>query len=100
MDLDTLLRIAKEDPGLTQAQKDELINDSDRDRLDKLLSGVAGGILTLAVTRYLKMSKLAQTLLSLSGFGAGMLIYNYFTERKFANYDDKSKTFKIDTKRY
>jgi Na+-transporting NADH:ubiquinone oxidoreductase subunit NqrC len=54
----------------------------------------------LVVAKFNDLSKTTQVLLTLLGFGLGSVIYDYYHRSKFANYDDKTRTYKIDTDKY
>ena len=63
--------------------------------VDHLLVGAAGAAITKAVSSYAGLSKPAQVLLSLAGFGVGNMIYNHFKENKHTSYDPESGLSRI-----
>jgi hypothetical protein len=100
MDIESIINLAHSDTGLGSSQKQELSKEENKRKLEKALSGVGGAALGLAAAKYAKLSKMAQTLLSAAGFGIGVLIYDYINRPRFANYDDKSKSYQIDTNKF
>jgi hypothetical protein len=63
--------------------------------VDHLVVGAAGAALSKATASYMEMSKPAQTLMSLAGFGLGNIIYNQFKENKYTTYDPESGLSRI-----
>ena len=92
MDLTDIIQLIHSDRGLTEAQKQEMTSEESKKKLATLLSGGVGAGLGLALAKYKKMSTTAQALLSALGFGAGVLIYKYYSRDKFLSYNDKTKT--------
>ncbi len=62
---------------------------------EHLIAGVAGAAIAKALASYNNMSKPAQTLLSLAGFGIGNIMYNTLQEHKFTTYDQDTGKSKI-----
>jgi hypothetical protein len=100
MNIDNIIELAMKDPGLTQAQKQELSAEHNRNIFKKLLSGSAGATLVVALSKYKGLGTTAKTLLGSLGFGAGVLIYNYYNRTRFANYNNETGAYDIDTNRY
>ena len=79
------------DHGLELRKKNSLLTVLDSPEwVDHLLVGAAGAAISKAASSYLGMSKPAQTLMSLAGFGLGNIIYNHLHENKHTSYDPES----------
>jgi len=78
IDLPELQRVIAADRALKEEEKAELkARLTNRDDVLKALSfGLAGATTTLLISKYLKLSKTAQVLLSIAGFGIGRALYN------------------------
>jgi len=63
--------------------------------IDHLLVGAAGAAIAKAVSSYAEMSKPAQTLMSLAGFGIGNIIYNTLHSDTPATFDPHTGKSKI-----
>lgn len=100
MDIDSLIKLVNSDAGLGSAQKMELTKDENKKKLEKILSGASGAALGLAAAKYARLSRLSQALLSAAGFGIGVLVYDYVNRTKFSNYDEKTKSYQIDTNKF
>jgi hypothetical protein len=80
--------VVMHDHGIDVNKKNSLLNIlNSPEWVDNLLVGAAGAALSKATASYLGMSKPAQTLMSLAGFGIGNIMYNQFKENKFTTYD-------------
>jgi hypothetical protein len=89
-------KLIHQDHGLDHRQKRsllELLNTPEA--FDHLMAGAAGAMIAKAASSYANLSKPAQTLLSLAGFGIGNIIYNSLNEQKFATYDPHTGKAKI-----
>lgn len=95
MDLNDIIPLIHSDPGLSAVAKEELLDEDNRERLHALLSGASGAALGLALAKYKKLGRTAQIILSGLGFGAGVLVYKYYTRDKYTSYDEKSKMYEI-----
>lgn len=95
MNIEHALQFIRADQGLTENQKEELLGEEGRSKLAKLISGAGGASLGIALAKYKNMGKIAQTVLGTLGFGAGVLIYKYYTRERFTEYNDKSKMYEI-----
>jgi hypothetical protein len=62
---------------------------------ERMFSGLTGAMLTRSMDIYSQLSKPAQTLLNLAGFGIGNIIYNEFHENKFTDYNENSGKARI-----
>jgi hypothetical protein len=100
MEIDDIISLVQSDPGLSPQQKEEITKDEHKKKLSALLSGASGGTLMLALAKYKKMSRTAQAIMTGLGFGAGLLVYKFYTRNKFATYNDTAKTYEIDTKKF
>lgn len=100
MDLDNIVDTINTDPGLSSEQKDELTSKRGKKVLVEVLSGVGGAAIMEAIAKYKKMGGLAQAILATLGFGAGILLYKAYEHNNFADYDEESRSYKIDTKRF
>jgi uncharacterized membrane protein len=101
MDTNDIISAVQSDYGLTNSQKEELMSDETKRKIQTFLSGAGGAALALAVSKYLKLGKTSKVILSTLGFGAGVLLYKHYTStNKFATYDEKTKRYQIDTKKF
>lgn len=65
--------------------------------LSELKSSAAGAALMYMLARFLKLKPATQVLLSVAGFGAGKLIYDYSrNSERFSTYNTKSKVYEIE----
>jgi hypothetical protein len=88
--------VVMHDHGIDLNKKNSLLTMLDSPEwVDHLLAGAAGAALSKATSSYLGMSKPAQTLMSLAGFGLGNIMYNQFKENKFTTFDPESGLSKI-----
>lgn len=97
-----LLEAVSSDPSLAPQQKQELLTIlNDGDKLPKLLSGTLGAAVGVAIGKYRKLSNSSKILLGLAGFGIGRLMYNILHKRdkQFVSYNDKLKTYEMDSTR-
>lgn len=93
-----ILQYIKQDHGLEQPKKKSLMTMlNSPEAFDHVFVGVTGMAVAKAVANYSNMSKPAQTLLSLAGFGIGNIIYNTLNENKFTSYDKHTGIVKIKT---
>jgi Na+-transporting NADH:ubiquinone oxidoreductase subunit NqrC len=77
MDIDTIMNLVNNDNNLSSEQKQELNQAENKQKLEKLLSSVAGSAIGLVVAKFNDLSKTTQVLLTLLGFGLGSVIYDY-----------------------
>jgi hypothetical protein len=88
--------LIKGDHSLAEHKKKSLLTMlNSPEAFDHLMAGAAGALITKAATNYINMSKPAQTLLSLAGFGLGNIIYNSLQNQKFSTYDTSTGMSKI-----
>ena len=93
-----ILSAALQDPGLTSEEKSYLSDAELRKDIASFLSGAVGSAIAIVIAKYSRLSKPAQTILGLAGFGAGKLLYNALHKegRQSSQYDDKLKVYKVD----
>ena len=85
-----------QDEGLDHHKKQSLLTMlNSPEVMDHLLAGAAGAVLAKTVASYAEMSKPAQVLMSLAGFGLGNVMYNAFQENKFSSYDQDTAKSRI-----
>ena len=72
-----------------------MTEDENKKKLASLLSGGTGAGLGLVIAKYKKMSPASQVILSALGFGAGVLLYKYYSREKFLNYNKDTKAYEI-----
>lgn len=88
--------VVMHDHGLDLQKKNSLLTMlNSPEWVDHLVVGAAGAALSKATASYLGMSKPAQTLMSLAGFGLGNIMYNQFKENKYTSYDPDTGLSKI-----
>jgi hypothetical protein len=91
-----LKKYVVQDHGLDHSKRNSLLTFLNTpEAFDHLLAGAAGAAIAKAASSYANLSKPAQTLLSLAGFGLGNIIYNSLAEQKFATYDPETGKSKI-----
>ena len=89
------------DPGLTESQKEHLTSETSKHEIEEFLSGTAGAATAVAIGKYLKLSKPVQVVLGVLGYGAGKILFDNFTSRKpVTNFNEKTKAYELDSKRY
>ena len=72
-----LIKIVTNDQYLSPTEKNELLQKLHEPSFaQNLLHGSIGAGISLAFTKYMKMSKTAQILLSMAGFGIGRYLLN------------------------
>ncbi len=94
----SLLKMVRNDHGLDQPKKKSLMTMlNSPEAFDHVFVGVTGMAVAKAVAKYSNMSKPAQTLISLAGYGIGNIIYNTLNEKKFTSYDKSTGISTIKT---
>jgi hypothetical protein len=84
------------DHGLAKHKKKSLLTIlNSPEAFDHLLVGAAGAAVANAVAKYSELSKPAQTLMSLAGFGIGNIMYNTLQKDRFATYNERTGKSKI-----
>ena len=84
------------DHGLALGKKNSLLTMLDSPEwVDHLAVGAVGAAVSKAAASYIGMSKPAQTLMSLAGFGLGNMLYNQMHENKHTSYDQASGLSRI-----
>ena len=93
----SLIKLIHADPHLAEADKTAIIKKLEKGENDSWLNGVAGAGAGFAVSRFLKLSKNAQILLTIAGYGIGKyLLDNTKKHDKLVEYNDNSKSYKIN----
>lgn len=96
-DKTTLEKLIHADPHLTPGEKQELTNKLHQQD-NSFLNGVAGAGVGFAVSRFLKLSKNAQILLTIAGYGIGKYLLDNDKKRaKLVEYNDKTKSYNLNT---
>lgn len=98
MDKKQLITTIQQDPTLTSEEKAEIITKlSDETFSKKLIHEITGAGIGFAISKFFKLSKPAQALLTLAGFGIGRYLLEETRKHdRFLQYDDKLKTYKIN----
>jgi hypothetical protein len=94
----TVMKLIHVDPHLSQSEKILLTKKiKDNQEQEELIHGVAGGAVGFGIAKFLQLSKSAQVLLTLAGYGIGKyLLDNTHKSDKLLEYNDKTKTYKIN----
>ncbi|CAK0773823.1 hypothetical protein CCP3SC5AM1_880016 [Gammaproteobacteria bacterium] len=103
MNIDSLLGLIHYDAGLSPSEKAQLLEIcQDKKSISKFLSGAAGATVSIAIAKYVNLSKAAQILLGVAGYGIGRLIYDQVTKhhKQFATYNDRTNSYVMDSSRY
>jgi hypothetical protein len=96
VDPQTFKHLVAHDHGLALRKKNSLLTILDSPEwVDHLFVGAAGAAISKATASYLGMSKPAQTLMSLAGFGLGNVIYNQLHENKHTSYNQETGRSRI-----
>ena len=92
-----LTKLVNNDHGLEEHKKQSVLALLDNPNfLNSMLAGGAGVALTRAVTNYEKMSKPAQVLVTMAGFGLGKVVYELFHDpERFSSYNSNTGLTKI-----
>jgi hypothetical protein len=92
-----LSKIINNDHGLDENKKQSVLAMLDNPKtFNSLLSGAAGGALIRSVGNFEKMSKPAQMLVTMAGFGLGRAVYDLFHDPEtFSSYNSNKDTIKI-----
>lgn len=95
--LNTLVVCVNNDPTLTSSEKSlVLMKLHEPSFLEKNKEGIVGAGLGLAISKFLKLSRKSQILLTLAGFGIGKYILAEARNRdKFVTYNDRLKVYEI-----
>lgn len=94
-----LLAALRADPSLNPQERKQVEHMvSQPDFTTKLMYGAFGASLAYIVAKYLKLSKSAQILLAIAGFGIGRLLLDASQKHKdkFVQYDNKIKQYEIN----
>lgn len=94
-----LVQLVMNDPLLSISEKAELVDKlRDANYYQSLVHGAIGAGLGLAFSRYMELSRTAQVLISLAGFGIGKYLLDVSSKHdKFLQYNDKYKTYTINS---
>jgi hypothetical protein len=92
-----LSKIVNNDHGLDEAKKQSVLAMLDNPKtFNGLLAGAAGGALIRSVGNFEKMSKPAQILVTMAGFGLGRAVYDLFHDPEtFSSYNSNTGLTKI-----
>jgi hypothetical protein len=96
-DVSILTKIINRDHSLDESKKQSVLAMLNNPTLFKsLISGVAGAAVIRSAVNFEKMSKPAQALVTLAGFGLGKYIYDILHDpEKFSSYDSNTGLTKI-----
>ncbi len=94
-----LLMALRADPSLSaheRQQVEQMV--SQPDFITKLMYGAFGASLAYIVSKYLKLSKTAQILLAVAGFGIGRLLLDASNKHsdKFSQYNNRIKLYEVN----
>lgn len=94
---DQLLAAVRRDPALTYEEKEELIDKiNDANFYNSIVNGAIGGSIGFAIAKFFGLSKQAQVLLSLAGFGIGKYLLDATRKHdRFLQYNEKLKVYDI-----
>lgn len=94
-----LLLAVQADRSLSKEERDRVLQILNQpDFLTKLTAGAFGASITYLIAKFLHLSKTAQVLLAIAGFGIGKLLLDassHHTDR-FATYNNKMKVYEIN----
>jgi hypothetical protein len=91
INIEHLKQVIQHDPQVEPADKSSLLSFlNDPDALSVLTGGVAGAAITNTISKFLGLSRTAQILLSLAGFGLGTILVKSIgqDQSKLVNYRD------------
>lgn len=93
-----IMQLVKQDHALSSPEKKSLFTMlNSPEAFDHLLVGATGMAVAKAVAHFSKMSKPAQTLMSLAGYGIGNILYNTISEKKHTSFDKTTGIATIKT---
>lgn len=94
---DKLTTIVRNDPSLSEEEKDELITKLDDNIFfDSLMRGATGAGVGYVIAKFLGLSRSARVLLSIAGFGIGRYLLDTSRKHdKFLQYNEKLKIYDI-----
>ena len=92
-----LIEAVANDLSLSPQQRIEIVNRLQKeDQFSNLEHGVIGGALGYSLSKFLKLGKTSQLLLSIAGFGAGKLLLNHGNANdNTLNYNKKNNTYEV-----
>ena len=92
-----LLTLVQQDFGLSPDERQMLTQAlSQTDRYQKLMAGTSGALIANAAGKYMNLSKPAQILLSLAGFGIGSYLLKATRDsNNFVRYNDKMNAYEL-----
>lgn len=99
-DRQTLLRSIHVDPHLNEEEREKLTQSiKTQDSLyHSLFNGAIGATIGYTISKFLKLSKTGQILVTMAGFGIGKyLLDNSENSDRFMTYDKKLKGYKLNT---
>src|SRR5688500_3482559 len=93
-----ILALIQQDYGLSHDDRQFLMKYfTQTDKFQTLLSGASGAAMSNVLSRYMQLSKPAQVLLSIAGFGIGSYFIKATRDSKnFVSYNDKMKAYELN----
>ncbi len=98
MNPQVLIMLIQQDIGLSPEERQFLLQHfSQTDKYQTFMSGATGAAAAAVIGRYLKLSKTAQVLLTIAGFGVGKYLLKATRDSKnFVSYNDKMKAYELN----
>jgi len=101
IDIQELIRAVRSDSFLSGQQKQDVLNKlNESPIINKLTAGMSAGGTGYIIAKYLNLSKPAQILLAIAGYGIGRFLWEEFYRKdggqnRFARYNDKLNIYEI-----
>lgn len=94
-----LMQLVQHDSGLTIQEKAELIEKiQDNDFYTNLMHGTIGASIGYIISKFLNLSRSAQILMSVAGFGIGRYLLDVSRKHdKFIQYNERLRTYEINS---
>ena len=95
--IENLISAIRVDPHINLHQQQVLIDKVNSPNFfENIMHGVFGSALALVISKYLKLSRTSQILLTIAGYGIGKAMWDtYDQDSKFSRYDHKTKMHEI-----